>query len=759
MKRVLSIFSPFCLFLVAVACKAQTPAETFVSDLLSKMSLEEKIGQLTLYTSDMDVTGPTVNDAYKEGIKNGSVGVIFNAFTPAFTRSLQDLAIKNSPNKIPLLFGYDVIHGHRTIFPIPLAESSSWDLPLMEKSARLMTQEATADGIHWVFAPMVDIARDPRWGRISEGSGEDPWLGAKIAHARVVGIQGKSLSDVDSALASVKHFAAYGAAQGGRDYNIVNMSLPELFETYMPGYKAAAEAKAATFMTSFNEINGVPSTSNKWLINDVLRKQWGWDGFIVADYSAVAELMNHGTARDAADAAAQALLAGVDVDMQSGLYSQHLGKLLREGVVSMKDIDRAAGRVLKAKYDLGLFKDPYKNCNEERAQKVLMSPEHLKHASDIARKSIVLLKNDHALLPLQHHHTIALIGPMAANQRDQIGNWSAAGSWQNIPTLKDGMQDYIAARKLPTKILYAKGANLIDDPEFRTFLDRHGGALSVDPKSPDELIKEAVAVARKADVIVLAVGETQGMSGEAASRSQIRLPDNQLKLLRALAETKKPIALVLYNGRPLVLTEENNIATSILETWFLGTESGHAIADVLFGAHNPSGKLTVSFPYNEGQIPVFYGQRTTGRPIHVHDKYASRYLDVPNDALFPFGWGLSYTKFEYSPIKLSAKSFKPGQKLVASVTITNTGGYDGEETAQLYVRDMVASVTRPSLQLRNFKKVFLKTGQSQEISFEITEEDLKFYHPDLSWTAEPGDFKVFIGGNSRDLQSADFALE
>jgi beta-glucosidase len=729
----------------------------FVDDLMGRLTLEEKIGQLTLYTADMDVTGSSVRDDYKNEITSGRVGSIFNAYTPKFTRELQDLAI-HSGNKIPLIIGYDVIHGHKTIFPVSLGESCSWDMGLIEKTARISAVEATADGINWIYAPMVDVARDPRWGRVVEGAGEDAWLGAQVATARVRGIQGTSLANPDSALASVKHFAAYGAAKGGRDYNVVNMSVQELFETYLPPFKAAAEAGAATFMTSFNEINGVPSTSNKWLIEDVLRKQWKWDGFLVADYTAVAELIEHGTAIDGKDAARQAILAGTDVDMQSGLYPKYLAELVREGHVDEEVIEHSARRVLEAKYKLGLFKDPYRGVNEERAKNEIMKPEHLEHAAEVARHSIVLLKNEKATLPLRHHQTIALIGPMADNQRDQVGSWSAAGDWKKVTTLKAGLTKYISERSAPAKILYAKGANLIDDPTMREFLNRHSGNIELDAKSPERLLSEAVNTAKAADVIVLALGEAFGMSGEAASRTEIRLPANQQKLLRELAKLNKPIALVLFNGRPLVLTEESKLATSILETWYLGTEAGTAIADVLFGEHNPSGKLTMSFPYHEGQIPIYYGDKNTGRPITVHDKYASRYIDAPNTALYPFGWGLSYTKFEYSPLKLSANAMGTKDTLQASVTVTNAGDVDGTEIVQFYLRDLVGSTTRPKLMLKNFKKVYIKRGESQEVSFPITVEELKFYNEKLEYRSEAGAFRAFVGGNSRDLQSADFTL-
>jgi beta-glucosidase len=752
--------SPLLLVLAFnTSAHAEQLGDAYISELMSRMSLEEKIGQLTQYSSDMDSTGGFVREDYKREIMHGRVGSIFNAYTPRFTCELQHMAVDNSPNKIPMLFGYDVIHGHRTIFPIPLGESASWDLALLQKTARIATREATADGINWIFSPMVDIAHDPRWGRISEGSGEDTWLGSKISGARVKGIQGESLGNLDSALASVKHFAAYGAARGGRDYNSVDMSLQELFETYLPPFKAAVDAGVATIMTSFNDINGTPSTSNAWLLGKVLRGQWGWDGVVVSDYTSINELVPHGVAANEKDAAALALRAGVDIDMQGGLYAAHAASLLAEGRLTQVEIDRAVRRVLESKDKLGLLHDPYKNCREDRSAEELMKPAHLAHARESARKSIVLLKNDSKLLPLsQSGQRIALIGPLADNRRDLIGNWSAAGNWEKAISLKQGLEEQLARSSRASRLLYAKGANLIDDAELRNFLNQHGGLIEVDAKSPEALIEEAVSVALQADSIILALGESQGMSGEAASRTKLGLPENQVKLLRALAKTGKPIALVLFNGRPLVLSEEVTLATSIVETWFLGTESGRAIADVLFGLHNPSGKLTVSFPRSEGQIPVNYGQRNTGRPLSAHSKYSSRYIDSPNDALFPFGWGLSYTEFSYSAPRLSSTQMRMSDTIQVSVTVSNIGSREGEETVQLYLRDVVATTTRPSLQLRGFKKVFLKAGESRVVTLQISVEDLKFFDTNLVWQAEPGDFMVFTGGNSRELQSTTLRL-
>jgi beta-glucosidase len=742
--------------------------DRFINDLISKMSVEEKIGQLTLFTSGMDVTGPIMNADYLADIKSGRVGSIFNAFTPRFTKELQTLAMENNPNKIPLLFAYDVIHGHRTIFPIPLAESSSWDLKLIQQNARVSAVEASADGLHWVFGPMVDIARDPRWGRVAEGAGEDPWLGSKVAVAKVRGLQGSSLRNEDSVAATVKHFAAYGGAQGGRDYNIVDMSERELFETYLPPYRDALKAGAATVMTSFNEINGVPATANSWLLNDLLRKKWAWDGMVLSDYTAVKELIYHGVAKDDEDAAKLALLAGVDMDMEGANFLKFLPNLVNtqgkeitaKQPVSMEELDKHVRRVLELKYKLGLFQNPYKNCDQDRADNEILSVKHRKQARLAARKSIVLLQNNNSILPLKKTGTVALIGPMVENKRDLIGNWSAAGDWQKAVSLKEAFENYLKQYQLSDlKLLYAKGANMLDPSPLSDFLNKHGGQIEVDEKSASDLIQEALSTAKNADVLVVALGETQGMSGEAASRSQIRLPENQKNLLRALAQTGKPIVLLLSNGRPLVLEEESNLATAMLETWFLGTESGRAIVDVLMGDYNPSGKLTVSFPYNEGQIPIYYSSKTTGRPFDPDEKYRSKYLDVSNEPLYPFGWGLSYTTFEYKNLKLSAPKITAGQKLKVSITLSNTGSYAGEETVQLYVRDLVASVTRPVKQLRAFKKVFLKAGESQELSMEISVNDLKFYNKNMRWVAEPGVFDVMVGGDSKNLIKSSFELE
>ncbi len=727
--------------------------DQFITSLISKMTLDEKIGQLVQYTSDMAVTGPTVNSKYKEDIQHGMVGSIFNAYTPAFTRQLQEMAIKGSRLHIPLLFGYDVIHGHKTIFPVPLGESSSWDMALMQKSASVAAAEASADGLHWTFAPMVDIARDPRWGRVVEGAGEDTWLGSRIAKARVTGFQGSSYDAGTTIMACVKHFAAYGAVTAGRDYNTVDMSRRQLLETYMPPYKAGIDAGAGSVMTSFNEIDGSPATANSWLVSDLLKKQWNFKGFVVTDYTAVSEMLNHGNVANLKEAAEAAVNAGIDMDMQSGAFQANLKQSVAQGKVSVKTIDEAARRVLEAKYKLGLFTNPYKFCNEERAKTEIMSDANLAAARDAERKSIVLLKNYQQVLPLKKVGTIALIGPLGDSKRDMIGTWSAAGDWQKSVTVLEGMKNIAGTS---ANIIYAKGANITDNPDLLRQLNEQGGNISSD--NADELLKEAMNTAKKADVIVMAVGESQGMTGEAASRTDISIPESQKRLMREIYTLGKPVVLVLMNGRPLTLEWEDAHFPALLETWFGGTQAGNAIADVLFGNYNPAGKLTITFPRNVGQIPVYYSAKNTGRPADPQNKYSSKYLDSPNDPLYPFGYGLSYTSFTYSQPHVDKKMMKTADKLNVTVTVTNNGNYDGEEVVQLYIRDMVGSVTRPVKQLRGFQKVLLRKGESRDIHFTLTNEDLKFYDINMKYVSEPGDFKVFTGPNSRDTQETDFKL-
>ena len=731
---------------------------TFVRSLLDKMTLEEKIGQLNLVSVGFDVTGPIVSENVEEKIKKGYVGGVFNTFTPIAVKKLQQMAVEKTRLKIPLMFGYDVVHGHRTIFPIPLGLSCSWDMELIERSARIAADEASADGLNWVFSPMVDLARDPRWGRISEGAGEDPYLGSRIAEAMVKGYQGKDLSSSNTVMACVKHFALYGAAQAGRDYHTVDMSQRTMFQEYFPPYKAAIDAGVGSVMSSFNEINGIPAAANSWLLNDVLRKQWGFDGLVVSDYTGLLELIPHGVSANEYEAAEDALKAGSDMDMVSEVFLNNLAQLAEDGKISESQIDTAARRVLEAKFKLGLFTDPYRFVTDQRAAQTLFKTEYREAARDAARRSMVLLKNDNHALPLKRSGSIALIGPLARNQRDMIGNWSGAGDWQKAVSVEQGLK---AAGGNTIRINYAKGANFSDDPQLIQRLNAHGGNLEMDSRRSDEMIAEAVAVANASDVIVAAVGESQGMSGEAASRADITLPGKQLELLKALEQTGKPLVVVVMSGRPLVLKWEQEHADAILETWFAGTEAGVAIADVLFGDYNPSGKLTATFPQHVGQIPIFYSMKNTGRPYggELLDKYKSRYLDVANEPLYPFGYGLSYTSFQYSDISLSKTAINEDETLTVSCQVTNTGQRDGEEVVQLYIRDITGSVTRPLKELKGFQKILLKAGESKDIQFQITANDLSFYRQDMSFGWEPGKFTVFVGGNSRDVQQKDFELK
>ncbi|TGE14230.1 beta-glucosidase BglX [Hymenobacter elongatus] len=730
--------------------------QRFIDDLMRKMTLEEKIGQLNLITVGFDVTGPVVSKDVDVNIRKGAVGGVFNTYTPIAARKLQEMALRETRLHIPLMFGYDVIHGHRTIFPIPLGLSASWDMTAIERSARIAAEESAADGLHWVFSPMVDIARDPRWGRVAEGGGEDPYLGSQIARAMVRGYQGTDLTKNNTVMACLKHFALYGAAEAGRDYNTTDMSLARMYNEYLPPYKAAIEAGVGSVMSSFNEVNGIPATGNKWLLTDLLRQQWGFKGFVVTDYTAINEMVAHGVGNDA-QVSAMALNAGADQDMVGEIFLKNVAQNLKDGTVKQEVIDLACRRILEGKYKLGLFKDPYRGVSEKRAKATLMKKEFLDDARDIARKSFVLLKNDKQTLPLKKAGTIALVGPLATRQRDLIGNWSGAGDWKQAISVEQGIRNVAGSA---VKIVTAQGANFTDDQQMIDRLNAHGGELNVDKRSAEEMIQEAVKVAQSADVVVAVVGESQGMSGEAASRSDIGLPGPQLELLKALKKTGKPLVVVLMNGRPLTLSWENQNADAILETWFSGTQGGNAIADVLFGGYNPSGKLTATFPQSVGQIPLYYNHKSTGRPFNDQplDKYKSRYLDITNEPLYPFGFGLSYTTFTYSKPELSTTTLSASGTLDVKVTVKNTGSYDGEEVAQLYIRDVVGSVTRPVRELKSFQKVLLKKGESRTLTFRLTPEDLKFYNNDLQFVAEPGDFQVFVGSNSRDTQEATFTL-
>ncbi|MCJ8166769.1 beta-glucosidase BglX [Pontibacter sp. E15-1] len=735
---------------------ADPEMDAFISDLMAKMTLDEKIGQLNLAAVGFDVTGPVVSQNVDENIRKGNIGGVFNTFTPVAARKLQEMAVKNTRLHIPLLFGYDVIHGHRTIFPIPLGISTSWDMDVVERSARIAAEEASADGLNWVFSPMVDIARDPRWGRIAEGAGEDTWYGSQVAKAMVRGYQGTDLTKENTVMACLKHFALYGAAEAGRDYNTVDMSMLRMYQEYLPPYKAAIEAGVGSVMTSFNEVNGVPATANKWLMTELLRDEWGFDGFVVTDYTAINELVPHGLGTEA-EVGALTLKAGVDMDMVGEVFLKHLNQQVKDGSVSEADIDKACRRILEAKYKLGLFEDPYRYTNEQRATETIMKPEFIEATRDIARKSMVLLKNSKQTLPLKKTGSIALVGPLAKSQRDMIGNWSGAGDWKQAVSLEQGIRN-VAGNGL--KINYAKGANFTDDKQMIDRLNAHGGELQIDTRTSQQMIAEAVKAAQASDVIVAVVGESQGMTGEAASRADITLPGQQQELLKALKKTGKPLVVVLMNGRPLALQWEEENADAMLETWFAGTQAGNAIADVLFGAYNPSGKLTTTFPQVVGQVPLYYNHKATGRPYggQMLDKYKSRYMDVSNEPLYPFGYGLSYTTFSYGKPQLSKTSITPTETLEVTVNVTNSGNFDGEEVVQLYLQDVHASVTRPVKELKNFQKINLKKGESKTVTFRVTQEDLKFYNTDLEYVYEPGAFKLYVGTNSRDVQEADFTL-
>ena len=734
---------------------AQNAYEAKAKNLLAKMTLEEKIGQLNLVTPGGGMlTGAVVSADVESKIKKGQVGGLFGIYSPEKVRKAQDLAVKGSRLHIPLIFGLDVIHGHKTIFPIPLGMSASWDLDLIRESSVIAAKEATADGLNWAFSPMVDIARDARWGRISEGSGEDPYLGGLIAKAVVQGYQGKDLSLSHTMMACVKHFALYGGSEAGREYNTVDMSKIKMYEYYLPPYKAAIDAGAGSIMSSFNEIDGVPATGNKWLLTDLLRKQWGFKGFVVSDYTSLNEMTAHGMG-DLQTVSALALNAGLDMDMVGEGLLTTLGKSLKEGKVSLAAIDQACLRILEAKYKLGLFDDPYKYIDEARPAKDILVQENRDAARKMAAHSMVLLKNEQQLLPLKAQGSIALVGPLADNKRNMLGTWVVAGDWTKSVSVKEGLTNTLGNQ---VSIRYAKGANISDDTVFAKRVNVFGTEIDIDAKSPEQLIKEAVDIASQSDVIVAVMGEAADMSGESSSRADIGLPESQQKLLAALAKTGKPIVLVLINGRPLTLVNESKQATAILEAWAPGTEAGNAIADVLLGKYNPSGKITATFPRSVGQIPIYYNHKNTGRPYDGtgFPKFKSNYLDESNDPLYPFGYGLSYTSFTYSPVKLSKTQLKGQENLMASVMIQNTGKYAGEEVVQMYISDPVASVARSVKDLKGFQKISLQPGETKEIKFEISTEELSFYNSDLKKIWEPGKFLVHIGTNSSQVQSATF---
>jgi beta-glucosidase len=730
---------------------------SFINELMSEMTLEEKLGQLNLPASGDITTGTASSSDIAQKIKEGKVGGLFNIKSVEKIRDVQKIAVEESRMKIPLLFGMDVIHGYQTLFPIPLGMSCSWDMELMEKSARLAAQEASADGICWTFSPMVDISRDPRWGRVSEGSGEDPYLGSEIAKAMVKGYQGDDLLKNNTIMACVKHFALYGAPEAGRDYNTVDMSRIRMYNEYLPPYQAAIDAGVGSVMAAFNEIDGIPATGNKWLLTDLLRDEWKFNGFVVTDYTGILEMVDHGMG-NLREVSAIALRAGIDMDMVTDGLTGTLKQSLDEGKVTQKEIDQACRRILEAKYKLGLFEDPYRYCDENRAKTEIFTPENRQVAREIATQTFVLLKNENQVLPIQDKQKIALIGPLADNRENMPGTWSVAGDFAKSVSVLDGLKNALGSE---ANILYAMGTNVVSDSLLDSRISIFGKPTKWDKRSQKEMIAEAVAVARKSDVIIAAMGESAEMSGEASSRSDINLPENQKELLEALLATGKPVVMVLFTGRPLTISWENANVPAILNVWFAGSEAGDAIADVLLGKVNPSGKLSATFPQNVGQIPIFYNHKNTGRPLAEgawFSKFRSNYLDVPNEPLFPFGFGLSYTTFDYKNLKLSESTLTKDGKLTVSVELTNSGNYDGAEVVQLYLRDMVGTVTRPVKELKGFQKVFLKKGETRTIEFTLTEKDLRFYNSELKFVSEPGDFKVFVGTNSVNVLEAPFTL-
>lgn len=750
MQRLMMMLFLF-VFVTAEAQTTEAKMKVFVDGLMKKMTLEEKIGQLNLPGSGDIVTGQAGNSDIAVKIQQGKVGGLFNIKSVAKIRDVQKQAIEKSRLKIPLLFGMDVIHGYETVFPIPLGLSCTWDMSLIERSARIAAMEASADGINWTFSPMVDISRDPRWGRVAEGSGEDPYLGSQIAKAMVKGYQGTDLTKNNTILSCVKHYAMYGAAEAGRDYNTTDMSHQRMYNDYLPPYKAAVDAGVGSVMASFNDVDGVPATGNKWLLTDVLRKQWGFKGFVVTDYTGINEMIEHGIG-DLATVSAQALTAGVDMDMVGEGLLTTTQQSIKTGKVSMAEVDAACRRILEAKYKLGLFDDPYKYCDTNRAKAEVFTAANRKEARTIATQSFVLLKNQNNILPIKKAGTIALIGPLADSKENMPGTWSVAADFSKATSVLTGLKEVAGSN---AKILYAKGSNLDADSIFEERAGMFGKDLKRDSRPAAEILQEALAVASQADVIVAALGESAEMSGESSSRSNIEIPAIQQELLKALLKTGKPVVLVLFTGRPLALKWENDNVPAILNVWFGGSEAGYAVADVLFGDVNPSGKLTATFPQNVGQVPIYYAHKNTGRPLAEgkwFEKFRSNYLDVSNEPVYPFGYGLSYSSFKYGDVILSSTSLKGNQTLTASITVTNTSSVDGQEIVQLYIRDVVGSVTRPVKELKGFQKISLKAGETKTVAFSVNTNDLKFYNYDLKYDWEAGDFQFMIGGNSRDVK-------
>jgi len=752
-KVVAEVATPVLPSSKALYFKNDPAMDLFINELMSKMTLDEKIGQLNLPSSGDFVTGEAKNSDIGKKVEEGKVGGLFNIKGVAKIRDIQKVAVEKSRLKIPMIFGMDVVHGYETTFPIPLGLASSWDMSLIQQSAQIAAQEATADGICWTFSPMVDVSRDPRWGRVAEGSGEDVYLGSQIAKAMVHGYQGNSLADKNTMMSCVKHYALYGAVEAGRDYNTVDMGRLRMYNDYLPTYKAAVDAGVGSVMASFNEVDGVPATANRWLQTEVLRNQWGFGGFVVTDFTGINEIVNHGLG-DLQHVSALALKAGIDMDMVGEGFLTTLKKSLKEGKITQKEIDQAVRRILEAKYRLGLFSDPYKYCDLNRPKTEVYNQQNRSVARSIASQSVVLMKNANEVLPLKQTGTVAVIGPLGDNPENMPGTWSVAARHKEAISLLKGLKETMGDK---VNFVYAKGSNFEYDAELESRSAMFGKNSYRDTRPVAEIIKEALEVAQKADVIVAALGEASEMSGECSSRSDISVPQSQKDLLVELKKLGKPIVLVLFTGRPLVLNQEKEIADAILNVWFPGSEAGYAISDVLFGKVNPSGKLPMTFPRSVGQVPLYYNYKSTGRPEKDEDKFEkfkSVYLDIPNSPLYPFGYGLSYTTFNYSDISLSSSKLQGNQTLKASVTLTNTGKYDGAEVVQLYIRDAVGSITRPIKELKGFQKIMLKVGESKTVTFDITPESLKFYNGDLKYDWESGDFEIKIGGNSSDLKTA-----
>lgn len=752
MKKTSTTILALTFFLVGFGqTNKEAKMHQFINALMSKMTLEEKLGQLNLPASSDFVTGAVSSSDIAEKVKAGKVGGVFNIRSVTKIKELQQFAVNQSRLRIPLLFGMDVIHGYKTIFPIPLGMSATWDMDLVKRSASIAASEASADGIQWTFSPMVDLTRDPRWGRVSEGNGEDAFLSSAIAKAMVQGYQGDDLAAANTILACVKHYALYGAAEGGRDYNTTDMSRVRMYNEYFPPYKAAVDAGVASVMVSFNEVDGIPASGNKWLVDDVLRKQWKFNGFVVSDYTGIPEMTNHGMG-DAQTVNAMSLNAGVDMDMVGEGFLNTMKKSLQEGKVSLAQINKACERILISKYQLGLFDDPYRYCNEQRSATEVFTAANRAEARRIAAQSFVLLKNNH-VLPIATNKKIALVGPLADAKENMSGTWSVGADNSKSISLLQGLTNALGNNG---KLVYAKGSNLEDDLELQKRQTLFGKDIQRDDRSAEAMIQEALTASAYADVIVAALGEGAESSGESASKTNIDIPEAQQRLLKALVATGKPVVLVLFNGRPLTLNWENENVPAILDVWFAGSEAGDAIADALLGRVNPSGKLTMSFPQNVGQIPLYYNHKNTGRPLtgQWFSKFQSNYIDVSNEPLYPFGYGLSYTQFEYGDIQLSSKQLKGNQKLTVTVQVKNTGAVTGKEVVQLYIRDMVGSITRPVQELKGFNKIELAPGESKNVSFEITPETLKFYNSDLKFDWESGDFQIMVGGNSKDVKSS-----